>query len=63
MCSSETSPYSSTVKELEIPRGGGFPRPKQQKERYEGEWNFFRGRRCGFYGTKQLAGKSKDQLR
>ena len=24
MCSSKTSPYSSTVKELEIPRGGVF---------------------------------------
>ena len=32
MCSSETSPYSSTVKELEIPRGGGFQDQNNKKK-------------------------------
>lgn len=33
MCSSETSPYSSTVKELEIPREeGGFQDPNNKKK-------------------------------
>ena len=32
MCSSETSPYSSTVKELEIPEEGGFQDQNNKKK-------------------------------